>query len=49
MIKATKVKDMTFYERDNGSYQSKVTIDGKRKTFYGKNLFFCNRKYDMLI
>ena len=19
------------------------------KTFYGKNLFFCNRKYDMLI
>lgn len=45
MIKATKVKDMTFYERDNGSYQSKVTIDGKRKTFYGKTKNEIRQKY----
>lgn len=45
MIKATKVKDMTFFQRDNGSYQSKVTINGKRKTFYGKTKNEVRQKY----
>lgn len=45
IIKATKVKDMTFFQRDNGSYQSKVTINGKRKTFYGKTKNEVRLKY----
>lgn len=45
IIKATKVKDMTFFQRDNGSYQSKVTINGKRKTFYGKTKNEIRLKY----
>lgn len=49
MIKATKVKDMSFYERDNGSYQSKVTINGKRKTFYGKTKNEVRQKYQQFL
>lgn len=45
IIKATKVKDMTFFQRDNGSYQSKVTVNGKRKTFYGKTKNEVRLKY----
>jgi integrase len=44
-IKATKVKEMTFYLRDNGTYQSKVTINGRRKTFYGKTKNEVRLKY----
>ena len=49
MIKATKVKDMSFYERDNGSYQSKVTINGQRKTFYGKTKNEVRQKYQQFL
>lgn len=49
MIKATKVKDMTFFQRSNGSYQSKVTINGKRKTFYGKTKNEIRLKYQEYI
>lgn len=45
IIKATKVKDMNFFQRDNGSYQSKVTVNGKRKTFYGKTKNEIRLKY----
>ena len=44
-IKATKVKDMIFFQRANGSYQSKVTVNGKRKTFYGKTKNEVRLKY----
>lgn len=45
IIKATKPKDMTFFVRENGTYQSKVTIDGKRKTFYGTTKTEVRLKY----
>lgn len=45
IIKATKVKDMNFFQRENGTYQSKVTINGKRKTFYGKTKNEIRLKY----
>ena len=49
MIKATKVKDMTFFQRDNNSYQSKVTINGRRKTFYGKTKNEIRQKYQQYL
>jgi integrase len=45
VFKATKARDMTFYLRDNGTYQSKVTVNGERKTFYGKTKNEVRLKY----
>lgn len=49
MIKATKIKDMTFFQRNNNSYQSKVTINGRRKTFYGKTKNEIRQKYQQYL
>ncbi len=44
MIKHTKIKDMNFSEYRNG-FRANVTVNGKRKTFYGKTKNEIRQKY----
>lgn len=45
MFKYTKIKDMTFSKHKNGGVRSNVTVNGKRRSFYGKTQNEVRLKY----
>ena len=45
MMKATDIKKLKITERNNGLFEARVTVNGKRKSFYGRTKAEIKTKY----